>query len=231
VFLTNIDTKSTERLDRIIPYGNHGQYPLFDGHNRVYFFESESRNNDRFGYLDLETKSFTELKKCPSPFREFCRSCYMDDRVYSVCRDKHIWYYNVNEETWTDLGIRVGKIGLAADPFNHSLLMLKKRDRFWFYNVGSKEEKTLTPPPNRFNLGSNQEMLFLRTSSDSFICIASLDSHQLYVYLSEEDKWQKLSWRDVRNGSAHLVFDPVTTAFYYKIDDERNWYRATVKMD
>jgi len=231
VFLLDIDKNSCERLRGIIPYGNHGQYPLFDGEKRVYFFESESHGNDRFGYLDLETRKFTELKKCPCPFREFCRSCFMDGKVYSVCRNKNLFCYDVATETWTDLGVRVGKIGLCADPFTHSLIMLKKRTRFWSYNVETKEQKSFLPPPRTFNLGSNQEMLFVRTSPDQFVCIANLDSSALHAYVSSTNKWTRLQWKDTRNGSAHLVFDPVTSAFYYKIDSERCWYTAPVKMD
>lgn len=231
VFLINIDTKRSERLSGIIPYGNHGQYPVFDGEKRVYFFESESRNNDRFGYLDLETKTFKELAKCPRSFREFASPCYMEGHVYAVCRDKTIWDYDVEKEKWTDLGVRVGKVRMAADPLTHSLVLIKKRAKFWSYNVETKEETVFPLQPSNFNLGSNQEMLFLRRTPEDFIVIVSLDSHSLYAFISAEKKWVRLQWRDVRNGSAHLVFDPVTSAFYYKIDDERTWFTAPVKMD
>jgi len=231
VFFIDIDKKSSERVNGLIPYGNHGQYPVFDGENRVYFFESESRNNDRFGYIDLETRKFTELKKCPSPFREFCRSCFMDGKIYSVCRDKNLWVYDVAEDSWKSLGVRVGKIGLCADPETQSLVMLKKRRKFWMYNVESKEETSLPTPPSALNLGSNQEMIFLRRSSDDFICIVNLDSRALHAYISRDKKWVRLQWKEVHNGSAHLVFDPVTSAFYYKIDSESNWFSAPVKQD
>jgi len=227
----NIDKKTSERLSGIIPYGNHGQYPVFDGEKRVFFFESESHNNDRFGYLDLETKTFTELKKCPRSFREFCSACFMDGHVYAVCRDKNIWDYDVEKEEWASLGVRVGKVRLAADPLTHSLVIIKKRKKFWMYNLETKEETVFPVQPNSFNLGSNQEMLFLRRSIDDFILIVSLDSRSLFAFTSSDKKWSRLQWRDVRNGSAHLVFDPVTSAFYYKIDDERTWYFAPVKMD
>jgi len=231
VFFVDIDKKTSDRVRGLIPYGNHGQYPLFDGENRVYFFESESRNNDRFGYVDLETRKFHELKKCPSPFREFCRSCYMGGKVYSVCRDKNVWTYDVEQETWTRLSLRVGKVGMCADPHTNSLLFIKKRSKFWFYNLDSKEETILPVPPRSFNLGSNQELLFLRTDSENFICLANLDSSSIHVYISRDKKWVRLSWKAPHNGSAHLVFDPVTSCFYYKIDGDRSWYSASVVMD
>jgi len=93
------------------------------------------------------------------------------------------------------------------------------------------EQKDLPPPPSSFNLGSNQEMVFIRRSSEDFILICSIDSHAVFCYVSAENKWRKLDWRDVRNGSAHIVFDPVTSAFYYKIDGERFWWTAPVKME
>jgi len=230
VFLIDIDKKSSERLRGVIPYGNHGQYPVFDGENRVYFFESESRNNDRFGYFDLEKRTFKELKKCPSSFREFARPCFMEGKIYVPCRDKRLWNYDVAEDTWTRMDLRVGKVALCADPLTHSLLMIKKRAKFAMYNVEEKKETPLPTQPNNYNLGSNQEMLFIRTSSEHFICIVSLDTHMMYAYISRDKKWVRLQWRDVRNGSAHLVFDPITSSFYYKIDSERNWYAAPVKM-
>jgi len=231
VMFIDIDKKTTERVRSLIPYGTHGQYPLFDGDKRVYFFESESRNNDSFGYVDLETRKFTQLKKCPSPFREFARSCYMNGHVYAVCRDKNIWDYDVENEKWSNLEIRVGKIGLCADPFTHSLVIIKKRAKFCLQNLDTKEQTTLPLPPNTFNLGSNQEMVFIRLSADNFLVIVSLDSSSLYAFTSVNKKWSQLRWRNVRNGSAHMVFDPETSAFYYKIDSERNWYIARVKMD
>jgi len=231
IFLLNIDKKETKRLRDAVPYGTHGQYPVFDGQRRVYFFESESRNNDRFGYFDLETQSFTTLKKCPSPFREFCSSCYMDGNIYSVCRDKTLWVYNIESDEWKRLGYRVGKVRLQADPETKSLVILKKRKKFWTYNVETKEETVLPLQPRLFNLGSNQEMLFLRRTSEDFILICSFDSHDMYAFISKDNKWVDLPWRDVRNGSAHTVFDPVTSAFYYKIDSESHWYTVKVKME
>jgi len=231
VFLLDIDKHTSERFRNAVPFGNHGQYPVFDGEKRVYFFESESGNRDRFGYFDLETKSFVSLKKCPCPYREFCSPCYMDGRIYAVCRDKRVYVYNIEEETWKPLDLRVGKVRLAADPTTQSLVMLKKSRKFWMYNLETKEETVFPTQPRTFNLGSNQELLFLRRSDEDFICIASFDSHALYAFISKENRWVQLNWRDVRNGSAHLVFDPVTSAFYYKIDGERSWYHVPVKMD
>jgi len=231
IFLMDIDKKTSERLRGVVPYGTHGQYPVFDGENHVFFFESESRNNDRFGYFDLETREFKELKKCPSSFREFARPCFMEGRVYVACRDKYMWVYDVAEEKWTKTDKRVGKVGMCADPFSHSIVMIKKRQFFKVYDVESKTDTMLPTQPVMYNLGSNQEMLFLRTDPENFVCIVSLDSHNLYAYVSKDKKWNRLNWRDVRNGSAHLVFDPITTTFYYKIDSERTWYSATVKLD
>jgi len=231
VFLIDIDKKTSERFRNIIPYGNHGQYPVFDGDRRVYFFESESGNRDRFGFFDLESKTFTSLKKCPVQYREFCSPCFMDGKIYAVGRDKFVWVYNTEDESWKRLELRVGKVRLAADPFNQSLVVIKKNTAFYMYNVETKTKTDLPVQPRTFNLGSNQEFLFLRRTEDDFIAIASFDSHSLYAYISKEKRWTQLNWRDVRNGSAHLVFDPVTSAFYYKIDGERSWYSAPVKME
>jgi len=231
VFFTDIDKKTTERVRGVVPYGTHGQYPVFDGDKRVYFFESESRNNDRFGYMDIETRKFTELKKCPASFREFCHFCFMEGKIYGPCRDKNLWCYDVEEDKWTRIDKRVGKSAICADPYTHSLIIMKKQAKFCMYDVETKEETLLPTPPRGLNLGSNQETLFLRTGSDEFVFIANLDSHSLHAYISKTKKWVQLRWRDPRNGSSHLVFDPITSAFYYKIDGESSWFSAPVKMD
>jgi len=231
VFFIDIDKKTSERFRNIIPYGNHGQYPVYDGEKRVYFLESESRNNDSFGYLDVETKTFTRLKSCPRSFREFCSAAYMNGKVYAVCRDKNLWAYTVENDAWENLGIRLGKVRIAADPLNNSLMIIKKRTFFCSLNVETKERTEFAVQPRQFNLGSNQEFLFLRRSMDDFIVIASFDSHSLLAYISRDDKWVPLRWRDVRNGSAHMVFDPITSAFYYKIDSERTWYTVSVPLE
>lgn len=229
IFLTNIDTKHTERLNNAVPYRTHGQYPVFDGQNRVYFFQSEQDSNDRFGYFDLETRTFTELAKCPDRFREFASPCFLDGCIYAACRDKYLWAYDVANETWTKQSLRVGKCRLAADPFTHSIAMIKKRKKFELYSLETKEVTPYPLPPSNFSLGSNQEMVFLRTCPEAFVCIVSLDSHSMYAFVSKTNSWHRLRWKDVRNGSAHLVFDPVTSAFYYHIDSKS--YITTVHVD
>ena len=209
--------------------GTHGQYPVFDGQNRVYFFQSEQDSNDRFGYFDLETRTFTELAKCPDRFREFASPCFLDGCIYAACRDKYLWAYDVANETWTKQSLRVGKCRLAADPFTHSIAMIKKRKKFELYSLETKEVTPYPLPPSNFSLGSNQEMVFLRTCPEAFVCIVSLDSHSMYAFVSKTNSWHRLRWKDVRNGSAHLVFDPVTSAFYYHIDSKS--YITTVHVD
>ena len=139
--------------------------------------------------------------------------------------------YDVEEDKWTRVDKRVGKSAICADPYTHSLVIIKKQAKFCMYDVESKEETLLPTPPRGLNLGSNQETLFIRTGSDEFIFIANLDSHSLHAYISKTKKWVQLRWRDPRNGSSHLVFDPITSAFYYKIDGESSWFSAPVKMD
>ena len=231
IFLTNIDTKRTERLPNAVPYRTHGQYPVFDGKNRVYFFQSEQDSNDRFGFFDLETRSFTELARVPDRFREFASPCFLDGCIYAACRDKYLWEYNVANETWTKQSLRVGKVRLAADPHTRSLVIIKKRSKFALYNLETKVETPLPVQPSNFSLGSNQEMLFIRTSPEAFVCIVSLDSHSMYAFTSKNNAWRRLNWKDVRNGSAHLVFDPVTSAFYYKIDGKSYLTTVPVTMD
>ena len=72
----------------MVPFGTHGNYPVYDGERWVYFFESESGSNNRFGRIDinnLDSKDFKELPKIPSgSFDEFSSSVYHFGSIYSV---------------------------------------------------------------------------------------------------------------------------------------------------
>ena len=91
----------TRLITDVVPFGTHGNYPVYDGERWVYFFESESGSSNRFGRIDinnLDSKDFKELPKIPSGrFNEFSSSVYHFGSIYSVNESSYkLWRFIVS---------------------------------------------------------------------------------------------------------------------------------------
>lgn len=90
----------TRLIANIIPFGTHGSYPVYDGTKWVYFFESESGSNNRFGRLDidnLDARDFKELPRIPSgSFIEFSSAVHHFGNIYALGDSYKIWRFVVS---------------------------------------------------------------------------------------------------------------------------------------
>jgi len=226
------DPPRSEKRSGIVSIENHGQYPVYDGEKYAYFFEMEDNNNDRFGRLDLDTKTFEELPKCPSSFLHFGGFCYLNGFVYTAANSRGTNYkFNVEKgawERWSVPGLDTGSCRMQADPLHNRIAVLCGRAIQWV----DVETNTVTEKiriDRNYEMGGNEEMLLINVSSDEYAIFASF-SHDWYVFWSKDKKLHRLSnWRNVSNNSGHLVFDPETCRFYYHIDGGNTWSMVEAK--
>lgn len=95
--LENI-TGKTILYENVIPFKTHGSYPIYDGEKYIYFFESESGNNNRFGKINIDEipKNFIELPSIPDKFIEYSSSVFHFGKIYSINSKKEIWTFDIN---------------------------------------------------------------------------------------------------------------------------------------
>jgi len=216
----------TRRHENLIPFGSHGQYPIFDGVRFAYFCQSEDDDDNRFGRLDLDELTFEELAQFPGTFKEFCSGCCVLGKIYVVGDDDGLYEYNPAENVWTRTPLNIAsECRLLSDPLGEGHMYVLEDDEHGFYSVDVEDfTKTLiTNPEHSFDLNQNGEALVVALPDQSRILFTSL-SDTWYCYLFETDEWIRLAgWEDVRNGSAHLVIVPDGPTALYHIDDHPNW--------
>jgi len=212
----------------MIPFGNHGQYPIFDTQQFTYFLQSEDGDNTSFGRLDMDTFEFERLPNLPrSSFREFCRGCCQNGNIYALDRDLNVCEYNVSERSWRRLDCVMPRPGcLMADPSEPNNIYCLCTDGRGLYRIDIAEESHThveNDPPSNFSLGANGEAVLVRVSASEFIIFAGL-SAGWHAYSSERNRWIPLhNWRNVRNGSGHLVIVPEGPRGFYHVDDSERW--------
>jgi len=222
----------SEKRGRLVSIENHGQYPVYDGEKYAYFFEMEDNDNDRFGRLDLDTKVFEELPKCPSSFLHFGGFCYLNGFVYTCANSRGTNYrFNVEKNTWERWsvpGLETSSCRMQADPIHNRIVVLCNRNITWVDMETNTVLEKIRIDRN-YEMGGNEEMLLINVSDEEYAIFASF-SHDWYVFWSKDKKLHRLSnWRDVSNNSGHLVFDPETCRFYYHIDGDRTWSMVEAK--
>jgi len=211
----------------VIPFGNHGQYPIFDGSQYTYFLQSEDDGNNSIGRLDMDTMEFERLPSLPtSSFREFCRGCFQNGNIYALDRELNVREFNTTERTWRTLRCSVPRPGcLMADPAEPNIIYCLCTDGNGLFRIDiAEEERThYHDTPSNFSLGANGEAVLVRVSPTEFLIFCGL-SGGWHCYSSERERWINLHhWRNVRNGSGHLVIVPDGPTAFYHVDDSERW--------
>jgi len=217
----------TTLMHDVVQFGNHGQYPIFDGKQYTYFLQSEDDGNNSLGRVDMDTFAFERLPALPrSQFREFCRGCCQNGNIYALDRDLNVWEYNVDGRSWRTLRCTTPRPGcMMADPAEPNHIYCMCTDGRGLFRIDIAEETCthISDSGSNFSLGANGEAVLIRTSPTEFLIFCGL-SAGWHVYSSEANRWVHLDhWRNVRNGSGHLVFIPEGPRAFYHVDDNANW--------
>jgi len=217
----------TTLMPDVIPFGGHGQYPVYDGRQFTYFFQSEDGPNNSLGRVDLDTMAFERLPELPrSSYREFCRGCCQGGNIYIVDRELNVWEFNTDTRTWRQLRCTLPRpCCFMADPADPNVFYAICTDGRGVFAVNIQEESCAQAfdTPSNFSLGANGEAVLVRTSPSEFIMFSCL-SAGWHAYSSERRRWVHLDhWRNTRNGSGHLVIIPEGPRAFYHVDDTARW--------
>ena len=225
--LTDDTHGETTAMTDLVPFGTHGQYPVFDGRQYTYFFQSEHEDNNRMGRIDMDTLAFEALPSLPGgSFREFCSGCAHNGSIYVLDRDLALREFNPDTNTWTTLPITMPRPGrLLDDPANPANIYCLCCDGRGLIRIDldAQSHAAVTDTPSNFSLGANGEAALVRVTPTDFFLFACLSSGWR-VYSSERNTWASLrNWRSTRNGSGHLVISPDGPYAFYHVDDSDTW--------
>jgi len=225
----------TTLMNDVIPFGTHGQYPVFDGSRYTYFFQSEDGGNNRLGRVDMDTMTFEALASLPtSSYREFCRPCHQNGHIYAIDRDLNIRDFDVEAGTWRTMGVTVPRPGcLLTDPSEPNNIYALCIDGRGLFRIDIAEERIehISDSPSNFSLGANGEAVLVRVSPSEFLIFTCL-SAGWHVYTSEGQRWAAIpNWRQTRNGSGHLVISPEGPRAFYHVDDSDRWETVNLRGD
>ena len=218
----------------IIPYGTHGQYPVYDGRKYTYFFQSEDGGNNRLGPVDMETMTFEALTSLPSSsYAEFCRPCFQNDRIYALDSDYHVREYNVETNSWRTTRITAPTKGyLLADPADPNFIYCLCSDSRGLFSMDLAKESIshVCDTPSNFSLGANGEAVLVRVKPLEFLIFAYLSGW--HVYSSESKRWAPIpNWRETRNGSGHFLICPEGPRAFYHVDGSDKWDTVNLREE
>jgi len=218
----------TTRRANLIPFSSHGQYPVFDGNNYAYFFESEGDDDDtRFGRLNLDTMTFEDLGHSESCVREFNSGCCAGGMIFVVFNEgDRLMQYNPDSNTWTDTGVVIDHdCRLLSDPLDSDIfyILYAGTRGLHRFNIADHSISLVAGCPRDFDLNQNGEALVVALTDMSRVLFTSLSNHW-YFMTFDNQRWTELEhWENAHNGSAHLVIVPTGPTALYHIDDEQNW--------
>jgi len=217
----------TTLMTDVVPYGTHGQYPIFDGRQFTYFLQSEDGDNNRFGRVDMDTLTFEALPNLPTgSYREFASGCCHNGNVYVIDRELNVRAFNTETNEWRTTRVSVPRPGrLMSDPATPNTIYCLCCDGRGLFRIDLDAETSahVSDTPSNFSLGANGEAFLARTSPTEFIIFAGLSSGW-HAYSLERNTWIQLrNWRNVRNGSGHLVIVPEGPVAFYHVDDNDRW--------
>jgi len=219
------DGATTETRERIVPFGVHGQYPVFDGEKYVYFFQSEDGSNDSCARMDLDTFEFHRFNRHPDRFLEYASGCVVGKRVYIMDSDRNLTYLDTEADSWTNTELHLnGRCRLLANPFDDKhIYAVCTDDHIYTIDIEANTSSTLCDIPGSYSLDANNEALLVPTSPESFAIFTYFRDH-FQAYDSATNTWTTLQdVRYSRGGGGHLVCDTKSSYLYYHSGSKDTW--------
>jgi len=216
---------TTETRERVVPFGVHGQYPVFDGKQYVYFFQSEDGSNDRIARMDLETFTFHEFSRHPDRFQEYSSGCVVGNRVFIIDSDRRLSYLDVEADSWTRTDLHIdGRARLLSNPNDDKHIYSVCTDgHVYIIDIGNFTSSQLCDIPGSYSLDANNEALLVPTGTDSF-AIFCYTRDRFQAYDSVSGSWTALNnVRYSRGGGGHLICDTKCGNLYYHSGSKSTW--------
>jgi len=229
VFISSVSPGSSDVsvLSRVIPFNCSDRTPVFDGMDRVYFFQSNQGENNRWGYLDIESKTFNELPVLPDrSFIRFGNATCDGSSIFTLNSNLEIIEYCLATESWRSTEIKLENISaLMCDPASPRKVYAlgHRKDGLVEVDLESKTIKKVCDVPERFDLDHVRDVLFARVSKSDFLVFARLERY-LWFYESATNEWFCLEeWIAPSKEGAHFCIDPDTRTGYYIGEGIRTW--------
>jgi len=196
-----------------------GMYPAFDGHDHVYFFQQGEGSNNKFGRLDVNTRTFETLAPLPAgSFLPHTSAAANPQHIYAMDNKMGIWDYCVDLDTWTDTHIRLEQPArLFFDPVDLDTIIAFCAEEEGIYSVdieaGTKEK--IASPPKHFSLKTNRDAFFARISAEQFLLFTYLVDGW-YLFDSRDKSWSQFeNWEKPANDSASFFIEPTTRIAFF----------------
>jgi len=211
--------KATNEVKRnLIPFNCGGMYPAFDGHDYVYFFQCLEGASNKFGRLDVNTRSFELLAPLPSgTFLPHTSAAANPQHVYMLDNKMQIWDYCVDLDSWSNTHIQFDKPArLFFDPLDLDTIVAfcADDDGIFTVDIEAKTKEKVTTPPNKFSLSNNRDAFFARVSAEQFFMFTYLDAW--YIFDSKENSWSQCeNWEKPSKDSASFFIEPTNRIAFY----------------
>jgi len=221
IFLT-IDGKtsvSKEVKHNLVGFNCGGMYPAFDGHDHVYFFQSNEGSYNKFGRIDLNTRTFEMLAPLPAgSFLPHTSAAANPQHLYAMDNKMEIWDYCVDLDTWTNTHIRFEKPArLFFDPVDLDSIVAFCADDEGIYvvDIEAQTKEKISVPPKRFSLKNNRDAFLARISPEQFFIFTYLDDGW-YLFDSADKSWTQFeNWERPAQNSASFFIEPNTRIAFY----------------
>jgi len=229
IFMASVNPGSSDVtvLSKIIPFTCADRAPVFDGMDRVYFFQSNQGENNRWGYLDIETKKFNELPVLPTrAFVRFGNAACDGSSIFTLNSTLEIIEYSLSTESWRSTEVKLENLSsIMCDPANPRKLYALGHRKIGLMEVDleSKTVKKISDVPERFDLDTLRDCFFARVSKSDFLIFARLERN-LWFYESASGEWFRLEeWVNPSKKGCHFCIDPDTRTGYYIGEGLRTW--------
>jgi len=215
----NKASSSKEVKHDLVGFRCGGMYPAFDGHDHVYFFQSGEGANNKFGRIDLNSRTFEMLAPLPSgSFLPHTGAAANPQHVYAVDNKMGIWDYCVDLDTWTDTTIRLEQPArLFFDPIDLDSIIAfcAEEEGLYAIDIEARTKEKISSPPKPFSLKTNRDAFFARVSAELFFVFAYL-SDGWFLFDSRDKSWTQFeNWDKPAKDSASFFIEPTTRIAFY----------------
>jgi len=243
--LTGPTTGTNEVKSGIIPFKCTNHPPVFDGNLYAYFIQDASEGpGNRFGRLDLNTFTFTELKVLPSDkFGAYFSGCYHQGKVFVVNNNAGIWCYDPATDAWQNCETNapnhdgnqyVRLLSDLEDDADHIYAMgMESKNGLHRINLKDHSIELISEPVPKFNV--LRDAVLLRIDATEFAVIAALDGGVWYGYSSKNRQWKRFyQWDSTPTGVTTqntLVYAAAEHTLYYHVQGNSYWNAAPIEAD
>ncbi len=205
-------------------FGRHGSQPVIDD-DGTYIYQPPSESTNQLERYNTITKERETL--APAPMEStYSHGAWKNGKLWIVLDDDNLYSYDPATDAWSASLHDFGAYGNVASsgPTSDLIYVLLTDATFYSYDVTNGTVVPLTPDPNGFDLGGNNELTWFGASI-GFIYAAENYDGDPAIYDIANDTWQTLSDPKAPNSWAgHATYDTSRMRLYVTGVDDSVWY-------